>query len=85
MKTPNRHAKAQPATWAFRAKFRRDAFGWRGSRLAIERINEALAEIRSVARQDPVCAAQGAVLLLERLSPALSQVDSSSGALGSAT
>lgn len=71
--------------WAFRTRFRRAAFGWRGSRLAIERIREALAEIRTVARQDPATAAEGAVLFLEKLSPALSQVDSSSGALGSAT
>lgn len=71
--------------WAFRARLRRAAFGWRGSRLAIERIAEALAEVRTVARQDPAAAAEGAVLLLEKLSPALSQVDSSSGAVGNAT
>lgn len=70
--------------WAFRARFRRAAFGWRGSRLAIERIQEALAEIRTVARRDPAAAAEGAVLFLEKLSPALNQVDSSSGALGNA-
>jgi hypothetical protein len=39
---------------------------------------------RSAARFDPVLGAEGAVLLLEKLSPALEQVDSSSGALGSA-
>lgn len=71
--------------WTFRAKFRRAAFGWRGSRLAIERLNEALAEIRAAARHDPAHAAEGGVLLLEKLSPALCQVDSSSGALGNAT
>ena len=71
--------------WAFRARFRRDAFGWRGSRVAIERIDEALLEIRAAGRRDPVLAAEGAVLMLEKLSPALCQVDSSSGALGSAT
>lgn len=71
--------------WAFRARFRRTAFGWRGTKLAIERIHEALAEIRAVARQDPAAAADGAVLFLEKLSPALSQIDSSSGALGNAT
>ena len=71
--------------WAFRARFRRAAFGWRGSKLAIERIHEALAEIRAVARQDPATAAEGAVLFLEKLSPALNQIDSSSGALGNAT
>ncbi|MBS0304730.1 MAG: hypothetical protein JSR43_05035 [Proteobacteria bacterium] len=72
-------------TWAFRARLRRTAFGWRGSKLAIERIREALTEIRAVARQDPATAAEGAVLFLEKLSPALSQIDSSTGALGNAT
>lgn len=71
-------------TWAFRARFRRNAYGWKGSKLAISRIKEALSEIRAVARHDPVLAADGAVLLLTILSPALSDVDSSSGALGSA-
>jgi hypothetical protein len=70
--------------WAFRTRFRRAAFGWKGSRLAIERIHEALVEIRAVARQDPASAAEGAVLFLEKLSPALNQVDSSTGALGNA-
>jgi hypothetical protein len=40
--------------------------------------------IKRAARTDPLLAANGAVLLLEKLSPALEQVDSSSGALGSA-
>jgi hypothetical protein len=71
--------------WDFRARFRRTAFGWKGSKLAIERIHEALTEIRAVARHDPATAAEGAVLFLERLSPALNQIDSSSGALGNAT
>lgn len=71
--------------WDFRARFRRTAFGWKGSKLAIERIHEALTEIRAVARHDPATAAEGAVLFLEKLSPALNQIDSSSGALGNAT
>ena len=70
--------------WAFRARFRRAAFGWKGSRLAVGRINEALAEIRAVARHDLARAADGAVLFLEKLSPALCEIDSSSGALGNA-
>lgn len=78
--------EATPATtWAFRARFRRGVFGWRGSQLAISRINEALSEIRAVARHDPAAAGEGAVVLLEKLSPALAYVDSSSGSLGSAT
>jgi hypothetical protein len=82
--TATNASKSSNTTWAFRAKFRRESFGWRGSRLAIERIAEALTEIRASARHDPVRAAEGAVLFLERLSPAICQVDSSSGALGSA-
>ncbi len=70
--------------WAFTKRFRRGGFGWRASRLAGERIAEALAEIRAVARHDPLHAADGAVRFLVKLSPALEQVDSSSGALGSA-
>jgi tetratricopeptide (TPR) repeat protein len=78
-------ARTDATAWAFRSRFRRNAFGWRGTKLAIGRINEALAEIRAVARHDPASAADGAVLLLEKLSPALCQIDSSSGALGNAT
>ena len=69
--------------WAFRSRFRRHAFGWK-SQPAIQRIKEAVAEIRQVARTDGLLAAEGAVLLLEKLSPAIEQVDSSSGAIGSA-
>lgn len=69
--------------WQFNSRFRRHAFGWR-SDTPIQRIKDALAEIKAVARKDPVLAAEGAVTLLEKLSPALEQVDSSSGAMGSA-
>jgi hypothetical protein len=43
---------------------------------------QAQAEIKKVARKDPVLAAEGAVSLIERLSPAIEQVDGSSGAIG---
>jgi hypothetical protein len=43
---------------------------------------EAVAEIKKLARTDPVLAGDGAVLFLERVSPALERVDSSSGAIG---
>jgi hypothetical protein len=76
--------RTETTSWAFRARFRRGAFGWKSTQLAIGRINEALTEIRAVARHDPARAAEGAVLLLEKLSPALCQIDSSSGALGNA-
>lgn len=70
--------------WQFPARIRPNAFGWKSSRLAVQRIREALTEISKVARLDPSQAAEGAVRLIERLSPALEHVDSSSGALGSA-
>ncbi len=69
--------------WVFVARFRRGAFGWK-SALPIQRLKEALTEIRQIARADPALAAEGAVVLLERLSPALEHVDSSSGAIGTA-
>jgi hypothetical protein len=69
--------------WEFRARFRRHALGWK-SQPAIPRIKQALSEIRKVARRDPLLAADGAVLFLERVSPAIENVDSSSGAIGTA-
>ena len=69
--------------WLFKSRFRRNAFGWR-SQPAIKRIKEAVSEIKKAARKDRVHAAEGAVLFLERVSPALEHVDSSSGAIGTA-
>ncbi|OGQ99051.1 MAG: hypothetical protein A2505_02465, partial [Deltaproteobacteria bacterium RIFOXYD12_FULL_55_16] len=69
--------------WTFAPRFRRQAFGWR-SQPAIQRVEEAVAEIKAVARQNPVLGAEGAVLFLGKVSSALEQVDSSSGAIGSA-
>jgi hypothetical protein len=82
---PADEVRKMPSThpWAFRARFRRDAFGWK-SQPAIMRVREAVAEIKKVARREPLVAADGAVLFLERVSPALTHVDSSSGAIGSA-
>jgi hypothetical protein len=76
-------AKADTHKWEFKPRFRRHAFGWK-SQPAIQRIKQAISEIRKVARNAPVLAAEGAVILLERLSPALEHVDSSSGAIGTA-
>lgn len=69
--------------WTFSARFRRHAFGWR-SQPAITRIREAVTEIKKAARTDAILAADGAVLLIEKLSPALERVDSSSGSIGTA-
>lgn len=69
--------------WQFAPRFRRAAFGWK-SATPIQRIKEALTEIKAVAKKEPVLAAEGAVLFLEKLAPAIEQVDSSSGGIGSA-
>jgi hypothetical protein len=69
--------------WQFAPRFRRNAFGWK-SQPPIQRIKEALVEIKAVAKKEPVLAAEGAVLFLEKLAPAIEQVDSSSGGIGSA-
>lgn len=71
-------------SWAFTSRFRRNAYGWRGSSLAVSRLKEAVSEIKKAARKDPVLGAEGAVLFLCKVSPALEHVDSSSGSLGNA-
>jgi hypothetical protein len=69
--------------WEFKARFRRHAFGWK-SQPAITRIKQAVAEIKKVAKKEPVLAAEGAIAFLERVSPALEHVDGSSGSIGAA-
>ena len=69
--------------WQFKARFRRHAFGWK-SQPAVQRVKQAVSEIKKVARKDKVLAAEGAVSFFEKVSPALEHVDSSSGAIGSA-
>ena len=70
--------------WLFKNKLRARAFGWRGSRLAISRLKEAASEIRSAAKSEPVAAGEGTVSLMERIWPAFQDIDTSSGALGTA-
>ncbi len=67
--------------WAFAGRFCAGAFGWK-SQPAITRVREAVAEIPRVARGDPLLAAEGAMLFLEKVLPVLRHVDSSSGAMG---
>jgi hypothetical protein len=50
--------------WAFTARFRRHAFGWR-SQPAIQRVKQAVSEIKMVARGDPALAADGAARTAE--------------------
>lgn len=73
--------KTAAHTWTFRTRFRKHAFGWK-SQPAIQRIEEAVTEIITVAKADPLLAAEGAVIFIEKLSPAIEQIDSSSGAIG---
>jgi hypothetical protein len=54
--------------WIFASRFRRDVFGWR-SQVPIQRIKEALSEVRLVSRKDPILAAEGAVLFFEKYHP----------------
>ena len=70
--------------WQFKARMRARAYNWRGTALATTRLKEAVSEIKAAAKTDPVAAGDGAVSLMERLWPALQDIDSSSGALGSA-
>ena len=48
--------KGRAHTWAFAARFHRRAFGWR-SAPAVQRVEQAVAEIKTVARRVPVLAA----------------------------
>lgn len=70
--------------WTFPARFRTGTYSWKASRLACQRLREAVSEIKKVAKKDPVLGAEGAVRLMEKLWPALEHIDTSSGALGSA-
>lgn len=70
--------------WAFPARFRAGAYSWKASKLACQRLREAVSEIKKVAKKNPLIGAEGAVRLMEKIWPALEHVDSSSGALGSA-
>jgi hypothetical protein len=71
-------------TWTFRSRLRSRAFGWKGSHLACQRLKEAVTEIKKLARKDPVTAGDGVVSLMEWIWPSFQDVDTSSGALGSA-
>jgi hypothetical protein len=75
---------AEARKWEFKSKFRANAYGWSGSRLAIDRLKAAASEIKSVAKSNPIIAGDGVVSLAERIWPAFQGIDSSSGVLGSA-
>ena len=50
--------------WDFKARFRRNAFGWK-SQPAVTRVKEAVAEIKAVAKVDPVLAAEVSFSLVD--------------------
>ncbi|HFE37367.1 MAG TPA: hypothetical protein ENK06_02965 [Gammaproteobacteria bacterium] len=75
-------SKSEKYKWTFPARFRTGAYSWKASKLACQRLREAVSEIKKIAKKDPVHAAEGAIRLMEKLWPALEHVDSSSGALG---
>ncbi len=81
--TPTKTPKPAAHRWEFKARFRRGAFGWK-SQPPIQRVREAVAEIKKAMRRDPVLGADGAVSFLERVSAAIANVDGSSGAMGTA-
>jgi hypothetical protein len=83
-RTPKASGRSAAGGWAFRAGLRRGGFGWRGSAKAIARLKAATAEIKAVAKTDPVRAGEGVVVLAERVWPAFEMIDTSTGALGSA-
>lgn len=69
---------------AFKPGMRAGAYSWKSSSKAIERLKSASSEIRAVARHDLVLAAEGAIVLAQRIWPAFEHIDTSSGALGNA-
>jgi hypothetical protein len=56
--------------WQFKRKFRTNAYGWRASSLAIGRLKEAVAEIRSVAKSDPVLRTVNELIPILTVAPA---------------
>lgn len=84
----NRHKPGKSSSdkpkWQFSSRLRRHAFGWKSSKLACQRVKQAISEIKKAKRKNPVLSAEGAILFIEKIVPAIEQVDSSSGALGTA-
>jgi tetratricopeptide (TPR) repeat protein len=70
--------------WIFPARFRANAYSWKASKLACQRLREAVSEIKKVVKKEPELGGEGAVGLMEKLWPALEHIDTSSGAMGSA-
>jgi tetratricopeptide (TPR) repeat protein len=78
------NVEQQAPKWVFKSYFRTRAFGWRASRLAVQRLNDATSEICANARRHAIDSAEGAVCLIERIGPTFELIDTSSGALAEA-
>ena len=75
--------KAKNYLWVFRRRFRSNAFGW-WSQPAIQRVKEAVREIKKVAHKEPALGAEGAEAFLELVPAALERGDGFPGAIGNA-
>lgn len=76
--------KLQKHKWDFTKYFRANAYGWKGTALASKRIKAAVKEIKAVARKEPMIAAEGSVIFIEKCWRAIEHIDSSSGAFSAA-
>lgn len=70
--------------WKFPTYFRANVYAWHGSQKASKRIKETISEIKRLHKKEPEVACEGIVRFIEKLSPALSHIDSSSGQIGNA-
>lgn len=59
-------AKTLGHKWTFIIRFIRQAFGWLGSGTAVQRMKEAVAEIKAATPKDSLLGAEEAVLILRR-------------------
>lgn len=82
-KEPVMHENASHP-WEFQQRLLPGSYG-RDSRLAARDVKAAVAEIKKVARKEARLGAEGALLFLEVVSPAIASVNGSSGAIGSTT
>lgn len=78
----NKAKRTTKHKWEFIKYFRDNAYGWNGTALASKRIIAAIKEIKAVAKNEPVIAADGAAIFLEKCWRAIEHIDSSSGAIG---
>ena len=72
--------KTRRDAWQFEARLRRNAFGWRSPKV-LAALREAGAEVGAAFKVDPLAGARAFARLVERIPPALAQVDDSSGAV----